>query len=138
MAHWKWDSSFSVGIEVIDNQHKQIIQFINKLNIAFSYKKMYMVEEVLESLINYTQSHFIFEENLMKEAGFTMLEDHKQAHQSFIERIYFFKERYENGENVSKQLMMDLQLWLINHIKHDDKDYKNIVQNVLHEKNAHK
>lgn len=94
MSHWQWDSSFSVNIEVIDNQHKQIIQYINDLNVAFSYNEMYLIKEVLDNLIDYTKSHFSFEENLMKEAGYNMLEDHKKAHKAFIERIYFFKERY--------------------------------------------
>jgi len=67
MSHWKWEPSFSVGIDAIDNQHKQIIQYINELNVAFSYNKMYIIEEVLESLTNYTKSHFTFEEKLMKE-----------------------------------------------------------------------
>lgn len=136
MAHWKWDPSFSVGIEVIDNQHKQIIQYINDLNIAFSYNKMYITEEVLNNLINYTKSHFSFEENLMQEAGYPILDEHKQSHQAFIKRIHFFKERYENGENIAKQLKMELQFWLLNHIKNDDVDYKKIVQQMLLSKNT--
>ena len=134
MSHWKWDPSFSVGIAEIDKQHKQIIQYINELNIAFAYNKMYMVEEVLESLIEYTKSHFSFEEKLMEEAGYHMLESHKQSHQAFVNRIIFFKERYENGENIAKQLKMDLQLWLISHIQNDDVDYKKVVQDKILEK----
>jgi hemerythrin len=36
-----------------------------------------------------------------------------------------------NGENIAKQLKMDLQLWLINHIEQDDKNYQKIVQEML-------
>ena len=131
MTHWEWDSSFSVGIEEIDEQHKQLIQCINELKIAFSYNKMYMIEEVLENLIEFTKHHFSFEENLMKEAGYPLLEEHLQSHQSFINRIMFFKDRYDNGENIAKQLRNDLQLWIINHIKQDDFDYRQSVKQIL-------
>jgi len=131
MTNWKWDPSLSIGIDVIDEQHKRIIQYINDLNIAFVYNKMYMIEEVLDKLIDYTQVHFSFEEQLMEEAGFSSLELHKKSHDAFIDRIIFFKERYENGENIAKQLRNDLQLWLINHIQQDDVDYKEPVQKML-------
>lgn len=131
MTNWKWDSSLSIGIDTIDAQHKKIIQYINDLNIAFVYNKMYMIEEVLDKLIDYTQVHFSFEEQLMEKAGFSSLELHKKSHDAFIDRIIFFKERYENGENIAKQLRNDLQLWLINHIQHDDVDYKEPVQKML-------
>lgn len=131
MAHWKWDPSFSVGIEKIDTQHQKLIQYINELNIAFSYNKMYMVEEVLEKLVDYTVTHFSYEENLMKKAGYPKLEIHKQEHKSFVDRISFFQERYSNGENISKQLETELQLWLINHIQCNDADYKEDVQKYL-------
>jgi hemerythrin len=131
MTHWDWDPSLSVGIEEIDKQHKQLITHINELKIAFSYNKMYMIEEVLENLINYTNSHFKFEEKLMEEANYPYLEEHKKSHIAFEKRIKFFKERYENGENISKQLRSDLQLWLMHHIKEDDADYKEIVKTSL-------
>jgi len=138
MSYWKWDPSFSVGIEIIDDQHKQIIQYINDLNMAFSYKKMHLVEEVLKNLEDYTKSHFSFEEELMEEAGFPLLNEHKQAHKSFIDRIVFFKERYQNGEDISKQLKTELELWLINHIKDDDVEYKSLVKKMFIKKDKKK
>ena len=133
MAHWKWDSAFSVGIAVIDNQHKRIIEYINELNTVSMYNNhdKEKVRIVLLELIDYTESHFSFEESLMQEAGYSMLEAHKKVHLAFIERIHFFKKRYENGEDIARQLMTDLQIWLINHIQHDDTDYKEIVQAML-------
>jgi hemerythrin len=67
----------------------------------------------------------------MEEANYTMLEAHKKVHQSFIQRIEFFKERYNNGEDITKQLMNELQMWLINHIQHEDTDYTHSVKEML-------
>lgn len=134
MAYWVWDASFSVGIEVIDNQHKRIIEYINELNTASRFNDMQKVHTILLHLADYTVSHFSFEESLMEQAKYPMLEPHKQVHQAFINRVGFFKERYENKEDVTKQLMAELQIWLTNHIKHDDNDYIKDVQKMLKEK----
>lgn len=131
MVYWKWEPAFSVGIAIIDNQHKRIIEYINELRTVNLYQNKEKVYTVLLSLLDYTQSHFLFEESLMEEAGYSMTEAHKKVHMAFIERVNFFKERYENGEDIAKQLMMDLQIWLLNHIQHDDADYKEIVQAML-------
>lgn len=129
MAHWIWKPSYSIGIEEIDEQHKNILELINKLNIASYYKKPYMVEEVLEDILKYTVEHFAFEEALMQKNAYPLLQEHSDAHKSFINRIIFFKERHENGEDVAKQLRSDLQLWFIHHIQHDDIDYKKYHKN---------
>lgn len=136
MAYWKWEPAFSVGIAVIDNQHKRIIEYINELNTVSMYNNhdKEKVRIVLLELIDYTESHFSFEESLMQEAGYSMVTAHKQVHIAFIERIIFFKERYQNGEDIAKQLMIELQIWLVNHIQHDDTDYKEVVQAMLQKK----
>lgn len=134
MGYWRWDSAFSVGIAVIDDQHKQMIEYINDLGAVSLYHDSEKVRTVLLALMDYTVSHLAFEESLMQEAGYRKFEAHKQIHLSFIERIHFFKERYESGEDVSQQLMLDLQMWLINHIQNDDKDYKEVVLSLLQKK----
>ena len=134
MSYWKWDPSFSVGIAVIDDQHKRIIAYINELGTISIYHDKAKIRAVLEALKDYTVSHLAFEESLMEEAEYPNLEAHKQIHLAFIERILFFKERYESGEDISRQLMMDLQMWLINHIQHEDADYKEAVLAMLHTK----
>ncbi|MDD5359243.1 MAG: bacteriohemerythrin [Sulfurovaceae bacterium] len=135
---WTWESKYSVGIEVIDHQHKRLIEYINELGIAGAYRSFEnrrRVQDVLIKLVDYTISHFSFEEELMEEAGYPMLAPHIKVHEAFVERVAFFKQRFEDGEDITKQLVMDLQMWLINHIQRDDADYKDIVQKALLKKN---
>jgi hemerythrin len=138
MANWNWDPAYSVGIEVIDHQHKRLLQYINELEAAKIYataESRQKVQEILEKHSSYTISHFSFEEKLMEDAGYTLLEPHKRVHEAFIERVGFFKERHKNGEDIGKQLAFELQIWLLNHIKQEDHDYKTIVQRSLQAKN---
>jgi hemerythrin len=134
MAYWVWDPAFSVGIAVIDQQHKRLIDYINELNNAQRYNDKAKVQTVLWNLIDYTISHFSFEESLMQEAGYAMFEAHKKVHEAFIKRIEFFQARYQNGEDMTRQLMNELQIWLTHHIQHDDKDYQQSVKAMLEKK----
>ncbi|MCK5697509.1 MAG: bacteriohemerythrin [Gammaproteobacteria bacterium] len=123
MAYWNWDSSLSVGISLIDKQHQRIITYLNELSIAHIDKNSKKVSEVLVELVDYTVTHFSFEEDLMSQAGYPISTAHKQVHESFIGRIKNYQDQHNQGKNITRKLMSELQLWLTNHIKHEDKKY---------------
>jgi len=123
MALMTWDSSLDTGIPTIDKQHKQIVSFINDLHEAASKEDKQMVEDVLEGLINYTTSHFAFEEDLCEQYNYPNLEAHKKEHRDFVTRINKHQARHKQGANVARALSVELQLWLSKHIKEEDGDY---------------
>lgn len=59
--------------------------------MTFSYEKMYMIEEVLDKLINYTISHFTYEEKLMESANYPFLKEQKKANSLFLTVSYLLK-----------------------------------------------
>ena len=132
--YWQWDSSLSVGIDVIDNQHKRIVEYINEISDARDRKDHAAVGAILDSMIDYTLTHFTFEESLMERAGYPILREHKLVHESFAKRMLQHKKRFTEGDDVTRQLSTDLQMWLTNHIKRDDKDYTPSVRKILEEK----
>lgn len=132
MNYWSWDSSLSVGIDVIDGQHRRIVDYMNELHVAYIEKDKEKVSEVLMGLVDYTLTHFAFEEGLMERSSYPLSEAHKKVHESFIARINKFVARHENGEDITRRLMPELQLWLTNHIKNDDKDYVPFAQKTLY------
>lgn len=123
MSYWSWDSSLSVGIDVIDQQHRRIVDYINELNVAHIEKDREKVSEVLMGLMDYTLTHFTFEEDLMEKSGYPLSDSHKKVHKSFLAHIGKFAEQHNNGKDITRRLMSELQIWLTNHIKIDDKDY---------------
>jgi hemerythrin len=131
MSYWSWDSSLSVGIEIIDRQHQRIVDYINDLHSAHLEKDQDKVSKVLAGLRDYTLTHFTFEEDLMESAGYPLSETHKMVHNSFVAQLDKFVEQHENGKDVTRKLMSMLQVWLTNHIKNDDKDYSSIVKEML-------
>ncbi len=131
MSYWIWDSSLDLGIDVIDGQHRRIVTYINELEIANRNSDNDKVTEVIIGLVDYTITHFAFEESLMEKAGYPILDAHKKVHQAFIDRINEYRIQHQQGKQVTMQLMYELKTWLINHIKQEDKDYSASVKKSL-------
>ncbi len=134
MAYWNWDASYEMGIGVIDNQHKRIVEYINELHDALMSRNNNSIRTVLMALTDYTVSHFAFEESLMEQAGYPFFEPHKKVHEKFIATVSRYVDDFNKGEDIVGKLMAELQIWLTHHILHDDRDYKEVVQKLLLEK----
>ena len=128
MAYMKWSSDLDTEIHVIDNQHQRIVEYINQLHDAIEHHSRDEVGSVLEQLVEYTMSHFAFEEDLMEESGYPFVHAHKKVHRLFEKKMGDFQQRFELGEDISRQLLTLLRTWLVNHIKRDDGDYAESVK----------
>jgi len=129
MAKFIWTDQLNVGIEVIDQQHRRIVEYINQLDDARSNNcSREEIGFLINELVDYTISHFGFEESLQEEAGYPFLKSHQKVHELFTKRVADFQTRYNNGEDVTKGLNSLLVTWLFNHIKRDDNDYVETVK----------
>lgn len=124
----QWSPELEIGISVIDSQHQRIVEYINKVEHAHQHHSHEELLAVLDELVDYTLSHFAFEESLMEEAGYPFVKAHKKVHSLFTRRIATYQQSAKAGENVTHELMHTLKAWLINHIKHDDRDYSQVVK----------
>jgi hemerythrin len=131
-----WESKLNTGIEVIDAQHQRIVDYINDLEIAKTKGDKRMVTDVIEQLIDYTQSHFGFEESMLEDAGYKFLKPHKKVHELFIKRVTEFTMRAAKGEDIADELHSVLTKWLLNHIANEDRDYAEAVKQMVGEGNT--
>ena len=127
MEKLKWSSELDTGVEVIDGQHRRIVDYINELQEAKDNLDKEGVHNVIDELVDYTVSHFSFEESLMEQAGYPFLGPHKKIHELFVKKVSTFVERYKNGEDVAEDILVMLRKWLVNHIKNEDGDYVDAV-----------
>lgn len=121
-----WSPDLSVGIEVIDNQHKRIVEYINMLHEARIRNDKDAIARVIEELVDYTLSHFSFEESMMEEAKYRFVAPHKRVHELFVRRVSEYQQRFKMGEDVATvagDMQNTLVTWLMNHIKREDMDY---------------
>ena len=124
----KWIPEYNTGIDVIDDQHKRILDYINEIDDVSVKTDRARIRQILDNIIDYTQSHFTFEESLQEEAGYKYRVPHKRVHDLFIKKIENYRDRFEEGHSIESELNDVLAKWLINHIQHDDADYVGAVK----------
>jgi hemerythrin len=133
-----WSQDLDTGIDVIDQQHRRIVDFINDLEAAQVMKDKNKIKEVINDCVDYTLSHFAFEESLQEEAGYQYCKPHKKVHELFTRKVAEYQDRMLLGDDISEELHAMLARWLVNHIKRDDADYvaavKANMQGVIKEK----
>jgi len=120
-----WKDEYSVGIESIDEQHKKLINLINALQAIVDYSASEEFEqECLAAVVDYTKTHFVYEEGLMIKYGYPDFEAHKAQHQRMIDKVNDLLAAYEkNPESAMKDALDFLKQWLIRHINGTDKQY---------------
>ncbi len=120
-----WSDIYSVNIEEIDKQHKQLIDIINKLFNAFSEGTAEaIIPEIIEELTDYTQSHFKTEEELFIKYNYPDTKKHKDKHSEFINKVGIWTKNYNNNlSNIPYEMMDYLKKWLLQHILEEDKSY---------------
>ena len=123
-----WTDDLNTGIDVIDKQHRRIVDYINDLELAKAKQDREAVGKVLDELVDYTLSHFAFEESLQEEAGYKYCKPHKKVHDLFVRRVNDYLERFRLGDDIVDEIHHMLTSWLINHIRRDDADYVSAVR----------
>lgn len=117
-----WTADLNTGIEVIDNQHHRILDYINELEVMAQNDRQGL-GQILEALEDYTLTHFAFEESLQGEIKYKHCDMHKAMHETFAKRIARYRAKHRSGEDVAEQLHAMLSSWLMQHIKRDDRAF---------------
>lgn len=119
-----WRDQLSVGSPEIDDDHKQLLEFVNQLHDAVTAAESEkVVGRILLQLIEYTRDHFAREEKLMRAAGYPDVERHAKIHQALTSKVLKFAQRYLRTptEQVKRELIDFLAAWLVDHIIKEDR-----------------
>lgn len=124
-AALQWNDALSTTIGEIDNQHRELIERINRLLAAFSRTTgREEMERIVQFLADYVVLHFGTEERYMQKFGYTNFTQHKAQHEQFVRAFGRIRDRlFAGGTDLSlmedtRQLVVD---WLVNHIKLSDR-----------------
>lgn len=120
-----WNESYSVGLNHIDDQHKRLVEVLNKVYESFIDQTIgKKLDEIINELIDYTKYHFKTEEELFEKSEYPDAEEHIKEHRGFVEKIEDFKAKLDEGKtSLTFQLMNFLRNWLLNHIAVSDQAY---------------
>lgn len=120
MVGMKWDQSLSVGIDLIDEQHKMLIQRINDLATAVDRNQgTQKIIKTLDFLLDYTEYHFSTEEKHMVKNHYPGYNEHKEAHEDLKVTLGNLEGDFlEEGatQDLAESINVFLVNWLIKHI----------------------
>jgi hemerythrin-like metal-binding protein len=120
-----WSNAFSVGVKDIDNQHRQLVDILNRLGeLAQNHAGGADTQPVLNELLQYTVTHFGFEEGLMRQIGYAQYDSHLREHQDLIRQVQVLAqhEAGPNGPQV-QELVILVRDWLTSHIMGTDRAF---------------
>jgi hemerythrin len=122
-----WSPVFSMGVTVIDDQHKELIKLTNELYdhcIGDRESERDYFKSSIKKVVEYVKKHFATEENIMRKTAFPGYTDHKKEHDSFVLNILKMIKFYKAD---NKMTLIDfthfLKDWVLAHIAVSDKKY---------------
>ena len=121
-----WDFTLDIGIESIDNQHKELFNRIDKLLTSIDDGKSNdEVIKTLDFLEEYVVKHFNEEEEIQNKINYPLLNIQHIQHEEFKSSLKEFRSIFET-EGTSTLLAINLQSklvdWFKDHIMNLDKD----------------
>lgn len=126
----QWTEDLSVGIEKIDEQHRELFEKINDLVAAVKQSVCkYKISDVIKFLEDYVVFHFSEEEKYMQQFSYPGYQAHKTQHEKFIENFNELKKELPKLEGGKKPGSYDLSVetnqvvvdWILDHIAKVDK-----------------
>ncbi len=121
-----WKQEFSVGIERLDSQHREIFETINRLYWAIQDKQQaQIVGSILSEMTRYVYTHFRDEESLMQERHYPDFQAHQASHKAFTQKTNELIMRHQRTfvGDISSDVFQFLKTWWINHIIGIDQKY---------------
>lgn len=117
-----WDPSFSLNIYELDQQHADLINWVNEFYASLGKSnERDRMRTLLTRLSEFSASHFPAEEDLMELVAFPLLEEHRQQHIRFAERIEDLRIRYEEHQLLSSADILGLmRAFILDHIHDED------------------
>jgi hemerythrin len=124
MGRIEWENSLSVGIGLIDKQHRMLIKHLNDMAKAVeTLQGPTEIAKTLDFLIDYTDFHFSTEERHMAASSYPKLEEHRARHAEFRNTLDHLGEDFEE-EGATQALAESIETllfnWLVRHIRADD------------------
>lgn len=129
MSHLEWTQALELGIDRLDEQHRQLIRIANELMELIRAEGGHQALAVAtDKLSAYVMTHFDDEERYMASIDFPHLEEHRKEHDALSAMVAGFAGKLSRGEALTPEdLKLFLRKWVIGHILTSDmrlKDYR--------------
>ncbi|SES97790.1 bacteriohemerythrin [Paenibacillus sp. NFR01] len=123
-----WKEKYTLGVEMIDQQHMELFERVESFLIVLRSKdeweaKVEKVKETLDFMKAYVVKHFHDEECYQREVHFPDCDRHCEIHAAFTAEVLEFVRMFEEQgfqEPLVQKFAGKLVAWLINHVAASD------------------
>ena len=122
-----WSDRYSMGVKVVDDQHKGLLNFVNELfnhSTGDEYEEREYFKSVIQEAVKYIKTHFETEEKLMTSTKFPGYLAHKKVHDEFTKTVIKSVKDFEGGKRlVLEKFAYFLKDWVLTHVAVEDVKY---------------
>lgn len=118
----EWREQLSVGNDLLDSDHKYLIEIINQAENGLKRKRLSEVTAALDRLSRYSIMHFSRQEKIASAVGYTHAARLHESHEGLLKNLDKVKQEV-GGEwtDSSVERFGDfLRDWIINHVIKED------------------
>jgi two-component system chemotaxis family response regulator WspR len=110
------------GITLFDQQHMNLINLLNRLNLAIDIDALpEVIVKLFDQVFEQVSQHFATEEELLKKHQFPDYEKHKAEHLSLLDELRGFRTSLHTpGKDMVASRW--LKVWLLDHIRYADRE----------------
>ena len=122
MLFMKLPTNLHFGVDLIDHQHAMLVEIINDLLSALSYRRdeAIRLSPLLSELSQYAYSHFNTEERLMQIISYPNLNMHRRLHANLMDDLDEISYRLYLGVATLSEFVNFLGDWISKHVCLED------------------
>lgn len=122
MGLLQWEKRYSVGIEAVDHEHRELVDLINRLHEKATMQgSKVAVLGFFGDLYKAVSAHFALEERFMREKRYDQLPQHKGDHERLLDEIRDIMEDYEANDVFDDKLLAQrIDAWFSRHFESHD------------------
>ena len=126
-----WSENYSTGIELVDNQHKELVNLTNELYRACrsgSSRAEAVFKDAMSRMVDYVRFHFSTEQMIFDLIKYPDAKEHKKQHDTMVMNILDAVKEFSKGSKfVPHNFVRTLKDWILSHIAVYDKAYSTYI-----------
>jgi diguanylate cyclase (GGDEF)-like protein/PAS domain S-box-containing protein/hemerythrin-like metal-binding protein len=116
----KFDDHHMVGVNEIDEQHRDLVHRLNRMNEALQHNESSeILGQILDELLEATTHHFDTESRYMTQSQYPGQSTHEAEHERLVNEALQFKAQFNQGRELL--VLQTVKDWLLEHIIYSDR-----------------
>ncbi len=92
MDRLKWSTSFEIGVDDIDSDHRNLFVLARAIDAGLSRRDAALTAALVQKFIDGCEAHFAREEQYLRRAGYPQVDSHRHYHAVLLDKAKALRE----------------------------------------------